>query len=266
MNPFGDLLKEWRRVRRMSQLDLATTADVSQRHVSFLETGRSAPSREMVLHLAAALDVPLRDRNGLLTAAGFSAAYEERRLDGPELEGIRHVLEVVLRSHEPFPAYVIDRSWDLILANEAAGTVVGALVDPSDAPRFAGNLLRLAFHPRGLRNSLANWDEAAIALLDRLEREVEERPLDPVLAELSREIHEYPGIAELADRRPASLHPELLVPLRLRIGADELSLFTTIATIGAPYDVTLEELRIESLLPADDRSEKALRRVVTGSV
>lgn len=258
---FGDLLRRWRNARRVSQLDLAAAAEVSQRHVSFLETGRAAPSREMVIHLGTVLDVPLRDRNVLLAAAGYAAVYSEGRLDGPDLEQVRHVLELILGAHEPFPAYVVDRGWNLLLTNQAAGVLVAMLVDPGDASLFGANLIRLSLHPRGLRRFLVNWEEAATSLLDRVEREMLERPTDQDLADLLAEVREYPGIDELPERPRVPSTSALLVPLHIRTDAIELKLFTTIATIGAPYDVTLEELRLESLLPADVDSEAVLRRL-----
>ena len=258
---FGDLLREWRGSRRVSQLDLAAEADVSQRHLSFLETGRSEPSREMVIHIASVLDVPLRDRNRLLVAAGYAPAYPQRGLDEPELEQVRHVLELILGAHEPFPAYVIDRAWNLVLTNRAAGSLVPRLIDPADAALFGGNLVRLTFHPRGLRGSIVNWEEAALSLLDRLEREAAERPGDETLTDLLAEVRGYPGVTDLPERPRLPSGADLLVPLHLRTADLEVRLFTTIATIGAPYDVTLEELRLETLFPADEESEEALRAI-----
>lgn len=260
---FGDLLKQWRRARRVSQLALAAEAEVSQRHVSFLETGRSSPSREMVIHIATVLDVPLRDRNTMLAAAGYAPAYPQRSLDEPDLDQVRHVLELILDAHEPFPAYVIDRAWNMLLANRAAGSLVARLIDPADVPLFGGNLIRLTFHPKGLRGSVANWEAAAVSLLDRLEREVAERPTDQVLADLLSEVRDYPDIGDLPDRPLIPQGSDLLVPLHIHADMLDVRLFTTIATIGAPYDVTLEELRLETLFPADEESEAALRDLAT---
>lgn len=258
---FGDLLRQWRSARRISQLDLATSAAVSQRHVSFLETGRAKPSREMVVHLGTVLDVPLRDRNALLAAAGYAPVYQERGLDEPGLEQVRHVLSVILDAHDPFPAYVVDRGWNLLLTNDAAGTLVALLIDPTDAQLFAGNLIRLSLHPRGLRRFLVNWEEAATALLDRVEREALERPTNTDLTDLLLEVRGYPGVADLPAGPQVPTGSALLVPLHIRTEEFELRLFTTIATIGAVYDVTLEELRLETLLPADPESEAVLRKL-----
>jgi transcriptional regulator with XRE-family HTH domain len=259
--PFGETLKQWRRARRFSQLELAATAEVSQRHLSFLETGRSAPSREMVIHLATVLDVPLRDRNRWLASAGYAAAYPERSLDEPAMEQVRHVLDTILTAHEPFPAYVVDPAWNVVMTNQAAGTLIARFVNPADAAAFGGNVLRLSLHPDGLRPHLVNWEEAAGALLDRLSRETAERPMDQALAALFEEVSGYPGVADLAGRSGVSEAADLMVPLHFRFEAGDLRLFTTITTIGAPYDVTLEELRLETLLPADADSESLLRRL-----
>jgi len=256
---FGDELKRWRQLRRVSQLDLSARSGVSQRHLSFLETGRSAPSREMVIHLSVVLDVPLRDRNRWLGAAGFAPAYGERGLDEPAMDQIRHVLELILAAHQPFPAYVVDRAWNIVLANPAAAALTARLIDPATAPVFGGNLLRLSLHPDGLRRSLLNWKAAAAALLSRLEREVEERPMDDELADLLEEVLCYPGIADLPGRPPVPDADDLLIPLHIRRDGLDLRLFTTIATIGAPYDITVEELRLETLFPADSESEATLR-------
>lgn len=259
---FGDELRRWREARRLSQLDLALHADVSQRHVSFLETGRSTPSRDMVLHLAAALDVPLRDRNLLLTLAGYAPAFSERTLDDATLAQIRHVLETLLAAHEPFPAYVVDRTWNQVLANTAIARLLQLLPDPLGAAEAAaGNVLRLALHPDGLRQVVVNFPEVAASLLLRLEHEATHRAGDPEIQALLAEVRSYPGVAELPSRPSAPRGQDLLVPLHVRNHDVELRLFTTIATIGAPYDVTLEELCLETLLPADPATEQALREL-----
>lgn len=255
---FGTSLREWRHHRRLSQLDLAVAADVSQRHLSFLETGKSKPSREMVIHLGVVLDLPLRDRNRLLDAAGFAPAYPEHGLDEPALDQVRRVLEQMLEAFEPFPAYVIDRRWDLVMTNRVGSTLISTLVSDPD---LAANLARLTFHPDGLRRSVANWPEAATVLLHRLEREAVHRADDADQAALLDEVRSYPGVAELPERPSMPDGSELLVPLVVASPMGELRLFTTIATIGAPHDVTLEELRLEALLPADEATAEALRRL-----
>ena len=258
--PFGAILRDRRRARRYSQLQLAGLADVSQRHISFLETGRSHPSREMVVHLANVLDLPLRDRNILLTAAGFAPAYRETGLDEPAMDQVRHVLEFVLAAHEPFPTLVIDRRWDVVMSNDAASRLTAAIIDPATAPIDRGvNIARLTFHPDGLRTVMVGWDEVAASVLERLEREVVDRPGDRELGVLFEEMLTYPGVARL--RRPPRLPSgdDLLLPVHYRSDDIEVRLLTTIATIGAPYDITLEELRLETFYPADSESEQVLR-------
>lgn len=261
--PFADELRRWRQLRRVSQLDLALRAHVSQRHISFLETGRSEPSREMVVQLAEALDVPLRDRNTLLTAAGYAPLYGQRGLDDAELSQLMRVLDTVVRAYDPFPAYVVDRAWNLVLANATASALTSRVTDPTAAATAAGgNVLRLLLHPNGLRPMVTNWEHVAAVMLRRLEREVADAPTDERLGALLTDLR---GLPDVGGIRPSAAPPnpdELLVPLQLDLDGVQLRLFTTIATIGAPYDVTVAELRIESLLPADDESDQALRSLL----
>lgn len=257
---FGHKLRDWRTSRHLSQLDLAATAGVSQRHISFLETGRAKPSREMVIHLAATLDVPLRQRNDLLDSAGFSPAYRERGPDDEQLTQIHGVLNQLLKGHEPFPAYIVDRLWNLVAANEVATKLI-ALVLPSEADpaQIQGNVMRLMLHPGGVRDAVANWEEVAAVLVRRLAREVAERPGDTELAELLAEALDFATGAgiDLAEAAPRA--DELLVPIAFTTPLGRLETFTTIATIGAAHDVTLEELRIETLLPATAEAEELLQ-------
>lgn len=253
---FGDVLRSWRGRRNHSQLHLAGAAGVSQRHISFLETGRSRPSREMVMHLGLVLDMPLRDRNGMLIAAGFAPVYPERSIDDPDMADIRRALEAMLRAHDPFPAYVIDRHWNLVMANSAAGAMIATL--PSEAQAHAGNLARLMLHPDGLRTTVENWRDAAASTLLRLDREADESPGDHELLALVDEMRSYPDLpGERELSRVPSVH-EMVLPLRLRLGDELLSFFTTIATLASPSDITLQELRLETLLPADQATEAVL--------
>ncbi len=260
----GDVLRQWRKARRFSQLELSAVAGVSQRHLSFLETGRSAPSREMVsremvIHLGIILDVPLRDRNAWLAAAGYASVYRERGLDEPAMDQVRHVLEVLLNAHQPFPAYVVDRVWNLVMTNPPAMALTAMMVPPDKAPLFEGNIMRLFMHPEGIREHVVNWESAAAALMRRLERELAERPSDTALTSLLDEVRAYPGVDQLPDRPELPSGSDLLVPLHVRVPVGEMRLLTTIATIGAPFDVTLEELRLETLLPANPETEAILR-------
>ncbi len=260
---FGERLKDWRTSRHISQLGLAAEAGVSQRHISFLETGRANPSREMVIHLAAALDVPLRQRNELLGSAGFAPAYRQRGPDDDQMRQIHDVLNRLLEAHEPYPAYIVDRMWNLVAANEVAGKVLAiGMPAGTDPTAFGGNLVRLMLHPQGARHAIANWEAAAGVLLRRLARDVAEQPGDDALADLLDEANGYLADVdrELLIEAPPTAD-ELLIPIVLRTPLGELETFTTIATIGAAHDVTLEELRIESLLPATAAAEQILRQI-----
>lgn len=255
---FGDELRRWRTTRRMSQLDLAVAAEVSQRHLSFLETGRSKPSPEMVVHLGRALELPLRDQNRLLDAAGFAPAFAERDLDDPDLDHVRQVLTTLLAAHGHYPAYIVDRGWDLVLSNPIA-SLLTTLRDPPPPPEVAANALRLAMHPEGLRPMIVNWHQLASALLHRLERELTHSPHNERLRDLFDEVSAYPDVADLPARSALPEGHDLLVPVHVDLGGTALRFFTTITTIGAAFDITLEELRLETLLPADPATEAFLR-------
>lgn len=253
----GELLRDWRVRRRLSQLDLSNLAEVSGRHLSFLETGRSKPSREMVLHLAGHLDVPLRDRNALLVAAGYSPEYRARPLEDEHMAPVREAIDTILAGHEPFPAVVVDRHHDLVSANQTAQALFTARVaDELLEPPI--NALRLTLHPDGLAGDIVNLPQLAAHLLAQLDREVAASG-DPALVALAAELRGYPGVGdEPAPDDPAS---QLFVPLVLRSDAGELRFFSTIATFGTALDVTVEELSIEQFFPADAATTAALRGV-----
>ncbi|MGB5758217.1 MAG: helix-turn-helix transcriptional regulator [Acidimicrobiales bacterium] len=261
IDTFGSTLRWWRTKRRYSQLQLANEAEVSSRHLSFLETGKAQPSREMVVHLSIVLDLPLRDRNAMLHAAGFAPAYTESDLDAPELHDVRQVLVRILRAHAPNPAVVIDRRGEIVDANPAAAQLVAATV-AADSPALtpALNVHRISLHPEGVRPRNANWRTVAANLLQRLEREQAHRPADRQLAELLDEVLAYPDVAELRRHAALPTGADLLLPLELTtFDGDRLRLLTTIATIGAPYDVTLDELRLETFFPVDDETRAVLQ-------
>ncbi|PDP89704.1 transcriptional regulator [Glycomyces fuscus] len=257
----GALLRQWRRQRRISQLDLSIRAEVSARHLSFVETGRSRPSREMVLRLGESLDVPLREQNRMLLAAGYAPAYSEAPLDGPELEPLRGAVGAILAGHEPFPVVVVDRRWTLVDANAGVTVLLEGVDEELLAPPV--NVLRVGLHPRGMAPRIANLGEWRAHLLDRLRREVE-WSADPVLAELYRELRAYP-CADPGPAPDASGAPELAVPMRLRHSLGDLALLSTVATFGTPVDITVSELRIESFLPADPATADLLRAALAGS-
>jgi transcriptional regulator with XRE-family HTH domain len=248
---FGDLVRYWRRVRAMSQLDLASAAMTTPRHMSFLETGRSSPSREMVLRLAGALDVPLRDRNGLLLAAGFAPLYPQRRPDDPGLDLVMGALDQMLDRHDPLPAVVMDRGWNLVRANQGARRLFGTLFAPAPMPEQA-NVLRLVLEPGPVRAAIVNWDHVAPALLERARREAVGGVLDLATAELVRELQARPDVASrvAAPRTVAPLVP--VIDMQFRVGAEVLQFFSMVTTVGTPVDVTAQELRVEAFFPADD--------------
>jgi transcriptional regulator with XRE-family HTH domain len=250
----GDLLRDWRRRRRLSQLDVSLDAAVSARHLSFVETGRSKPSRELVLHLAEFLDVPLRERNALLLAAGYAPAYSATDLDAAQARAVRESLGHLLAGHEPYPAVVFDRYGDVVLTNRAVGPLLEgadpALLDPPV------NVYRLGLHPGGLAPRIrdrAGWTAHLVHRLTRLERLTGDRRLTRLLAE----VRGYPGVVEaLAARPPGS---ELLMTVQLASPPGELALHTTVTSFGDPQDVTLSELAVESFFPADEPTRDLLR-------
>jgi transcriptional regulator with XRE-family HTH domain len=248
--PVGDLLREWRQRRQLSQLDLALAAEVSARHLSFVETGRSKPTSEMILRLTEHLEVPLRDRNTLLLAGGYAPAYPEHRLDGPELAAVRAALRHVLAGHDPYPAVVVNRWWELVDGNTAVAVLTEGAAPELLSPPV--NVLRLSLHPDGMAPRIVNLAEWRGHLLTRLERQVAATG-DTRLAELLAELRGYPG-GEHGQPAPT----EVVVPLRYRHGDRELALFSMTAVVGTPMDVTIEELAIESFYPADQATAEEL--------
>jgi transcriptional regulator with XRE-family HTH domain len=254
--PIGDLLRDWRQRRRISQLDLALEADVSPKHVSFVETGRSQPSREMILRFAEHLQVPLRERNALLNAGGFAAVFPERSLADSALATARKAVDLVLRGHEPYPAIAVDRHWTLVAANAA----VGPLLTGVDASLLQSptNVLRLSLHPRGLAPRIVNHGEWRAHIIERVRRQVEVTA-DPLLADLLRELRSYPLPA---DQGPPSTNRDyagVVVPFELRTDNGVLAFFSTTTVFGTPVDITLSELALESFFPADEATANALR-------
>lgn len=256
--PVGELLREWRQRRRMSQMDLALEADISTRHLSFLETGRSAPSREMILRLAEQLDIPLRERNALLHAAGFAPVYPQRPLADPALAPARRAVELVLKGHEPYPALAVDRHWSLVAANRAVAPLLAGVAPGLLAPPV--NVLRLSLHPDGLAPRIANLAQWRAHLLARLRQQID-ATADAKLAALLAELKGYEAPDGEEDRE-AQDFAGVVVPLRLRAGADLLNLFSTTTVFGTPVDITLSELALETFFPADAATAEALRKGV----
>lgn len=265
VDTFGSALRWWRTARRYSQLQLANEAEVSSRHISFLETGKAQPSREMVVHLATVLDLPLRDRNVLLHAAGYAPAYPHSDFDAPEMNDVRQVVARILDAHGPNPAVVIDRRGELIDSNQAALLLLASTV-AADSPAMAPsiNVNRLALHPEGTKPRTANWEELAANILQRLERECAHRPADDQLRGLLDEMLTYPGIEDLRRRITLPSGADLLIPLDVTtFEGESLRMVNTIATIGAPYDVTLDELRLETFFPNDAATRAVFDRWAT---
>ncbi|ORV50600.1 MmyB family transcriptional regulator [Mycobacterium europaeum] len=254
----GVLLREWRERRRVSQLDLSLSVGVSARHLSFVETGRSRPSPEMVLALAEGLDVPLRERNTLLLAAGFAPRYPSRSLEDAALSPARDAVQRLLDAHDPYPGIVIDRCWNIVGANAAASALTAGLPDDLLGPPT--NVYRLSLHPDGLAGRTLNFPEWAGYLLQQLRRTIALTG-DPGLQALDDEVRGYPGV-EAAAKAWSSPHDNaaLLVPFELDAGGGQrLSMFTTLTTFGTPLDVTLAELAVELFYPADAASASLLR-------
>jgi transcriptional regulator with XRE-family HTH domain len=252
----GKMVRSWRELRRFSQLELAVEAEVSQRHLSFIESGRAAPSREMVLHLAEHLEIPFRDCNVMLLAAGYSPIYRDRPLDDPTLIHAKDALELLLRAHEPYPALTVDRHWNIVGTNRA----LTALLDGVDSELLKppANALRISLHPRGLAPNIVNLSEWRQHLLDRLRRQFR-ICRDPGLDALMKELSRYPFSS---NERPSSVNDifanEVAIPLRLRTPRGVLSFLSTVTVFGTPVEITLSEVTLEAFYPADQESARLL--------
>jgi transcriptional regulator with XRE-family HTH domain len=267
--PVGILLRSWRQRRRLSQLALACDADISQRHLSFVESGRALPSRDMILHLAEQLDIPLRDRNALLAAAGFAPVFRERPLGDPALQSARSAVDLVLKGHEPYPALAVDRHWMLVAANRAVAPLLTA-ADPA-LLQPPVNVLRLSLHPAGLAPRIVNLAEWRAHVLARLRRQVD-ASADRVLADLLGELRGYPsrqGEHQGEHRADACKASDgaagwagVVVPLKFASESGVLSFVSTTTVFGTPVEITLSELAIESFFPADAATADIMRRLV----
>jgi transcriptional regulator with XRE-family HTH domain len=250
----GDHLREWRQRRHLSQLDLAGDAEISARHLSFVETGRAAPSRDMVLKLAERLDVPLRERNVLLVAAGFAPAFPQRSLDDPALKSARTAIDLVLKAHEPNPALAVDRHWNLVSANRMVMPLLEGIPQRLLGQPF--NVLRLSFHPEALAARTVNLAEWCGHLLERLHRQCE-TTADPELIKLYHDLKAFPIPARSG---PLSTD-NVAIPFKMRLGGDTLSFFSTTMIFGTPVDITLSELALETFFPADDLTAERMRNM-----
>ena len=272
-NQLGNLLRHWRNVRGRNQLDLSIETGVSQRHISFIESGRSNPSRQTLLEIAEVLDVPLRERNTLLLSAGYAPVYSEAAWNSVQMQSVNQALERILRQHEPFPAFVLDRYWNVLLTNEAAPRFFNCFIDMSrrKGPR---NMLHLMFDPDGMRPFVENWADVAASLMQRIKSEATRGVIDEKTKELLDALLAYPGVRTgLADRirRPSTrsgLEPAFtsnnvsgvapilpIIPIGFRKGEKLLNYFSLVTTVGTPQTVAAQELRIESMFPADEETE-----------
>lgn len=257
-SPFGERLRHWRQRRRLSQLDLAHVAEVSTRHLSYVETGRASPSRDMVLRLLDRLDIPLRERNALLQAAGYAPMYRERALDAPDMAGARAAVQRILECHEPWPALAMDRHWNLVMANRMVPMLMaGAAPHLLEAPI---NVLRLSLHPDGLAPRIANLRQWRDHLFERLRQQIHATG-DDTLAALLAELKAYPESAGHDAGALPGEHHGVLMPFQFDTGHGVLHLVSTTTVFGSPVDITLQELALETFFPADDASAALLRQL-----
>ena len=260
---FGSLLREWRQHRRLSQLDLSSRSGISQRHISFLETGRSRPSRPMVIALAEALTIPLRERNALLECSGFRAAYGQGSLDESAMALFREALQLAISHHEPYPAIVLDGRWNLVMMNPAALRFFGNFIDPFAALAAIGNpdtfqMVRLCLHDQGFKPFIRNWSELVYSFLQRARQALLQQPRDPLLRQLIDDILRHPAAPGHWQTPDWTTPPSPAVNMVLDDGRDTWSLFTMLAHFGAPQHVTLEELSVELFYPADAATRERL--------
>ena len=254
--PIGDLLREWRQRRRLSQLTLACDAEISTRHLSFIETGRSQPSRAMILHLSEQLAIPMRDRNILLVAAGYAPIFPERSLDDPALQSVRKAIDLVLERQKPYPAFALDRHWTIAASNGALPEVYVGVAPHLMQPPI--NALRLTLHPDGLAPRIANLSEWRQHSLARLRRQIDVTA-DPVLLELLRELSQYSGPGGKSHLAVPTEESAVAIPFCIRTERGLLSFFTTTAMFGSPVDITLSELAVECFYPADAATAQIVR-------
>lgn len=253
----GGLLKLWRERRRKSQLDLALDAEISTRHLSFVETGRARPSREMIVLLAENLEIPLRERNKILMTAGYAPVYSEKSFDDPSLAAARRAFELILKAHEPFPALAIDRHWNMVAANKTVPLMLEGIAPELLAPPV--NVLRLSLHPQGLAAKILNLEEWRGHLLSRLKKQVEDTA-DLQLEELLKELRAYQP-AEKRRPRASQTAPEIVVPLKIATRFGTLSLISTTTVFGTPVDVTISEIALETFFPADDFTREVFTKI-----
>lgn len=256
-SPFATMMIKWRKLRKLSQLDLSLESGVSQRHISFMESGRAKPSRLMVLALAKVLDIPLRDQNQLLNVAGFASEFKERNLDNEEMHAVHHALKMSLTHHEPYPAIVADRHWNLVMENEASKRFLSLIGQPEEVwqrvdPSGNKNVYLLTFHPLGLQPFIRNWKEMGQLLLLRLQREVASDPNNDVLNALFNEVVELSGLKDMYGTVDSVGAITPVFPMEMEAAGVTLKTFSMISSFGTAQDVTASELKVETFFPADD--------------
>ncbi|NER79088.1 MAG: helix-turn-helix transcriptional regulator [Leptolyngbya sp. SIO1D8] len=266
---FGDLIKHWRKQRGFSQLSLSLASGVSQRHISFLESGRSQPSREMILQLAEILEIPLREQNKMLTVAGFVPVFTESELSAPELAPIHQALEFTLKQQEPYPALVMDRYWNQLESNQATQRLLNGLVQPEQLlpcvmPSGQLNLMKVMLHPQGLRSVVANWEDIVPDLVQRVHRESLTKGQNETSQVLLQELLSYPDVEDLWQSKISENWQVPLLMVNFVKDSLELQFFSTITTLGTPYDITLQELRIECFFPGDEITAKRMQQFAVG--
>jgi transcriptional regulator with XRE-family HTH domain len=254
---FSAMMIKWRKLKKLSQLDLSLESGVSQRHISFMESGRAKPSRSMVLALAQVLNIPFRDQNQLLNVAGFSSEFKERNLDNEDMCAVHHALEMSLAHHEPYPAIVADRNWNLVMANEASQRFIGLIGKPEEVwqrvdPSGNKNIYRLTFHSLGLQPLISNWNEIAKLLLLRLQREVAIDPSNDFLSALLNEVVEISGLEGVYGAIDNSTAIAPVFPMEMTTAGITLKTFSMISSFGTAQDITASELKVETFFPADD--------------
>jgi transcriptional regulator with XRE-family HTH domain len=265
-SPFASMMIKWRKLKKLSQLDLSLVSGVSQRHISFMESGRAKPSRTMVLALAKVLDIPLRDQNQLLNFAGFSSEFKERNLDSKDMYAVNRALEMSLMHHEPYPAIVADRNWNLVMANDASLRLMGLIGEPEEIwqkvdPSGNKNVYRLTFHPLGMQSMIGNWGEMAKLLLLRLHREVAEDPSNEFLSRLLEEVTEMSGLKDISDMTTFGTTLAPVFPMEMTSSGITLKTFSMISSFGTAQDVTAAELKVETFFPADDFTKVFFERL-----
>ncbi len=248
----GKLLRYWRQERGKSQLDLSLDTGISQRHLSFVESGRSAPSRDFLFIVSDALNVPLRERNVLLLASGYAPQYSEQSVDAEQMAIVTRAIDRMLQQHEPHPALVLDRYWNVVRTNKAAPQFFASFVDLEARPK-PRNLLDLMFDPAGMRPFVEEWEKVAAGLLQRVRREAVGQILDAKLQDLLERLREYPGVAAL---KPPLAPQSPVLPVVFRRGKQRLSYFSLITTVGTPQCITAQELRVECMFPTDSEEDE----------